>query len=563
MRTGRPCPNRPLRQRAPRRNANGLNGLVLALALLVPANLPAPAWAQSDAASTGQSPLSAIDWLRETMVLPEPGAYPVSPLGDNAWFDGDDITTRTIDTTMPDSVGLFAAARVGLPRDFWAGNSASELADLVIALPTDTLPALRDLSYRILLAEFDPPRMNRAGAEVPAGVASPLLLARLDKLMEFGAIDQAAALLDTLGPIDPGLQQRRFEIALLLGEEQAACRDVLHRDPDQSVEPVLIFCRARHGDWHGAERRLQRAREAGTLGPLYESLLTRFLDADDHLHSDDPVDSTALQMPAQLSPLSWQLLEAIGEPVATFGLPVAFAHADLRGTIGWRAQLEAAERLVRAGALPPNRLLGLYTERSAAASGGIWERVRAVQALDAALARNDAGAIGEALLRAWPQIVAGELELAFTQIYSDILQEAGLEGPAAALAFEIGLLSERYETVALARQERADTAPLSSREAFLIAVARGLAPDPAAAEGNPAKMAVAEAFAEDPALPEATIARLQQGRVGEQVLITLNRMGGAADPRVQAEELATLRHIGLEDIARRAALQSLLLERRG
>ncbi|MFN3954715.1 MAG: hypothetical protein ACK4LQ_09695 [Pararhodobacter sp.] len=552
-----------MHQRTPRRRRHALKGL--ALALLVSASPPGAAWAQSDTAEAAQSPLSAIDWLRETMVLPEPGAYPVSSLRDDVWFDSGDITTRTIDATMPDSVGLFAAARVGLPRHFWAGNSASELADLVVALPTDTLPALRDLSYRILLAEFDPPGITLAGSggDVPPGAASPLLLARLDKLMEFGAIDQAAALLDTLGPIDPGLQQRRFEIALLLGEEQAACRDLLRRDPEQSVEPVLIFCQARHGDWHGAERRLERAREAGTLGPLYEPLLTRFLDADDHLHSDDVADSIVLRAQAQLSPLSWRLLEAIGEPVATFGLPVAFAHADLRGTIGWRAQLEAAERLVRTGALPPNRLLGLYTERSAAASGGIWERVRAVQALDAALERNDPGAIGAALLRAWPQIVAGELELAFTQIYSDILQGAGLEGPAAALAFEIGLLSERYENVALTRQEGAGTIPLSPREAFLIAVARGLAPDPAAAEGNSAKMAVAEAFAEDPALPESTLARLQQGRVGEQVLITLNRMGGAADPRVQAEELATLRYLGLEDIARRAALQSLLLERRG
>mgnify|MGYP007032568469 CR=1 FL=1 len=550
----------PARRRCPAPFRLMPSASVLALTLLLAAS-PAASQTASD-----QSPLSAIDWLRETMVLPEPGAFPVSPLIGDAWLDGGEITSRPIDATMPDSVGLFAAARVGLPRNLWAGNSASELADLVHALPTDTLPALRDLTYRLLLAELDPPRglpVPREGEEAPQ---SPLLLARLDKLVEFGAIDQAAALLDTLGSTAPEMTQRRFEIALLLGEETAACRDLLRRDPARGPEAVLIFCQARQGDWHGAERRLGRALESDALGRLYGPLLTRFLDADDHLHLDD-TDDLELPPPAQLSPLAWRLLEAIGEPVATFGLPVAYAHADLRGTIGWRAQLEAAERLVRAGALPPNQLLGLYTERSAAASGGIWERVRAIQALDAALERGNPAAVGAALLRAWPQIVAGELELAFTQLYAEALLEAGLSDEAATLAFEIGLLSERYEAVALDRQERADSAPLSPREAFLIAVARGLPPDPESAEGNPVKIAVAEAFGEAgmqaEALPESTRARLQQGRLGEQLLISLNRLGGGADPRIQAEELATLRHLGLEDIARRAALQSLLLERRG
>ena len=54
---------------------------------------------------------------------------------------------------------------------------------------------------------------------------------------------------------------------------------------------------------------------------------------------------------------------------------VAFAQADMRDNTGWKAQLEAAERLARNGVLDPNQLLGLYTEEKAAASGGVWDRV--------------------------------------------------------------------------------------------------------------------------------------------------------------------------------------------
>lgn len=532
-------------------------GSVLFAAVLL-AWLPGGAWAQE--------PLSAIDWMRETLSQPDTGAHPITPMTGDAWLQSA-ITTRPIDMTRAESVGLFSAERAGLPRNFWGNTTTDEeLAVLIRGLPVDTLPALRDLTYRVLLAEFHAPRAAastspatlgaaEAGTPVSTGTSS-FLTARIDKLMDFGAIDQAAALLDTLDLPDGALRQRRFEIALLLGQEQNACESVLRFGPGFAFAPALIFCQARHGDWAGAEQRLAQAREAGTLGPVYGPLLTRFLDADDALHNASEDDLASI-MPARLTPLAWRLMEAIGEPVATHGLPVAFAHADLRGTIGWRAQIEAAERLVRTGALPPNQLLGLYTERSAAASGGIWERVRAVQRLDHALSRGDTQAIGTALLAAWPQIVEGEMEMAFVALYAEALMNAGLTGPEAEQAIIVGLLSDNYETVAL---ENPGTTP---RARFLNSIARGLPPDPADIASNPLKAAIAEAFASPPLVPEASRARLAAGRLGEEVLITLIRLSGASDPRVLTEGLAVLRAIGLEDVARRAALQSLLLERRG
>ncbi len=496
------------------------------------------------------SPLSAIDWLRQSGSAPQPGAYPVTP--PNAGADAGAISVRALDALRPEAVGLYPAARVGLPEAIWGPTPAGTLADLILDLPTDMLPALRDLSLRLLLAEFTAP-LPTAGA---LSASPDFLLARIDKLVEFGALDQAAALLDTLDSPEPVLRLRRFDIGLLLGDEHAACPPVLRPEPPIGDDAALVFCLSRAGEWDAADGRLVAATESGRIAPYLADLLAQFLNDEDSL----PGAVTLLPPPAGTpEPLTWRLREATGDAIPTLGLPVAYAHADLRGTIGWRAQIESAERLVRAGALPPNRLLGLYTERRAAASGGIWERVSAVQALDTALRANDAEAAGRALVAAWPLIQAGELEVAAADLFGRALGQMALPPDARAIAFRMGLLTNDYELVALGL----DPGRASPEDAFLAALARGT--DPARAGEMPGELAeaVALAFGPEPPLPDGLADRLAQGRLGEEILRTLADLGGPGDPRLLAQGLAALRAMGLEDAARQVALQSLLLERRG
>ncbi|MEZ5752470.1 MAG: hypothetical protein R3D60_11055 [Paracoccaceae bacterium] len=496
-----------------------------------------------------QAPLSAIQWLRDPPLSAERGTYALTPpvSSENA------ISVRALDALRPEAVGLYPAARVGLPGQIWGPSNAGELTRAIAALPDDTLPALRELAYRLLLAEFEAPLPSISEREGPG----QYLQARVDRLVAFGALDQAAALLDTLEAEDPALRLARFRIALLLGDEATACATLLRPGPTVSDAAALIYCHARAGDWARAEGELASADERGLIHPYSVELLEAFLHGESRL----PGSASLLPPPEGVpDPLTWRLLEALGDPVTTLGLPLAYAHADLRGTIGWRAQIEAAERLVRSGALSPNRLLGLYTDRRAAASGGIWERVRTVQRLDVALAGDDADAVGRALVAAWPQIESGELEVPLASIYAEHVARHALGGEAAALAFRVGLLSEAYETVALGLAP--DSAP---EDRFLAAIARGLDPLEAGSMPGETARAVAVAFGPAPAdvIPADVMDRLAQGRLGQVLLETLDGLGGTADPRLLTEGLSILRHVGLEDIARRAALQSLLLERRG
>ena len=155
-------------------------------------------------------------------------------------------------------------------------------------------------------------------------------------------------------------------------------------------------------------------------------------------------------------------------------------------------------------------------------------------------------------------MVAQELEVPFAQLFGARLAGLDLPGEAGSLAFRIGLLSESFEQVALRRT------PADEAEAFLIGVARGeagglVAPDQMG-------MAIQAAFAGTAApLDETTDRLLREKRLGEALLRAIDRitMGASGDLRDVTGGLALLRHVGLEKVARQAALELLILERRG
>jgi hypothetical protein len=227
--------------------------------------------------------------------------------------------------------------------------------------------------------------------------------------------------------------------------------------------------------------------------------------------------------------------------------------ADLRDIAGWKAQLEAAERLTRAGALPDNRLLGLYTDRKPAASGSIWDRVAALQRFETALGTGSAEAVSKTLPPVWRAMQDAELDSAFAGLFADRLMGLDLPDNAAQIVFEMGLLSPIYETTAAQAKASPDTA-------LLRAVALGEVTTSRPQEAMAA--AVHAAFTDATPRPELT-KKAQQKQLGESILTLLSLLedGMNGDAKALQDALSTLRALGLEDTARRAALQVLLLER--
>jgi hypothetical protein len=501
------------------------------------------------AAQDTGGPLSAIDWLSKSVASSanaSTGGVAVAidepPVTDEGGALPSTVTTSALDGPAPDAVGLISPKVSGLPRDLWGAGLTREIAERLVTHPDEDLPALRQLFLTLLLAEV--------AAPADAGGRGELLQIRIDKLLALGALEQAAALIDAAGATSPELFRRAFDVALLTGAEDRACEAMGSEPHLAPTVPARIFCLARSGDWDTAALTIRTSRALEQISADQEALLSRFLDPE--LYEGEPVPAA----PSPVTPLDWKIYEAIGEPLPTASLPVAFSYAELSPRAGWKAQIEAAERLTRGGTIPPNVILGLYTEREPAASGGVWDRVEAFQRFDQAVLSGDAARVAEALPEAWARMQEAELEVPFAVLFGKALMDLPLEGEAAEIAFRVGLLSPYAELVAK-RHPTSDPV-----DAFLVALAAGdvgliVPPDSLA-------RAISAAFRAPTPSADAK-ALLDGNRKGEAIISAIDNIGRGVqgDLRGVTEGLSLLIMAGLEQVARRTALELMILERRG
>lgn len=520
----------------------GNSALWIGLLALAPAAFAVPLRAEA--------PLSAIDWLSQSVATPAPsgkpqpqGGAPTPAPGQPAWPPAT-IGAAPLAPETHAQPGLVAPERSGLPADLWGKSPSDALARQIAEVRSDTLPAIQSLLTSILVARLQPPADGD-----PQGT---LFLARVDKLLDIGALDPALALLEDLDAPTPEEFRRWFDISLLVGQEDRAC-EVMVKTPH--IAPTLqarIFCLAREGDWQAAAISLRTGQALGLIAADEADLLARFLDPE--LFEGEP----PLPLPPHPSPLSFRMLEAIDQPVPTATLPLAFAQADLRSNTGWKARIEAGERLARTGAIPPNRLLGLYTEQRPAASGGVWNRAAAVQGIEAALSGGDKAALGAALPGAWHLMQDQGLEVPFAQLFGPAIAGARLDGALGKSALTIGLLSDDARGVARNASWHTDKLDPALRFQVALATASDLPPEPT----DPATAAIRDAFAGLP-LDERFTTLLDDGRQGEAVLraLTMLSASAAGDQRDTTAALALLRHVGLDRAARRIAAELLILHR--
>ena len=488
------------------------------------------------AASAAQEvPLSAIDWVNQLPAAPAapPPEPPVSSSGLVPTIEiiALDDTSKRLSGVIPNNV-------TGLPETLWAGTDASDLSRSLTQLGTPSLPAAQALTYSLLLTETLPPE----------GDAPAFQRARIDALVTLGALDPAIALVESIGPdTDLGLFKRYVDLSLIAGNPSRACTAIARSPrlaPDKASE---IFCSARNGDWPTAALLFGTADVLGLMAEPKAEALARFLDPE--LFEGEP----PLPVPPQPDAMMFTLLDSLGERPSVKRWPRIYAQVDLTERVGWKSQLEAAERLAQTGAIADNRLLGIYTERKAAASGGIWDRVNAVQEFEAALEAGDVSQISKTLLPAWESAKAAQIEVRLAALFAERLAPFTLSGTAADAAFEMLLLSTAYESAAVTFPGRAKARP------FLVAVAAGdlTTLTNAGADIGRIENAIQLGFS-------GSALALQQerlsGNLGQDILAALIRLeeGAAGDVAGLSGAIASLRALGLEDAARRAALQILL-----
>jgi hypothetical protein len=364
--------------------------------------------------------------------------------------------------------------------------------------------------------------------------------------LETGHLEAAKALIEASNSTDPQLYRRAFDIALLSGSETEACREIETTPELSPTYPARIFCLARLGQFDVAALTLGNAESLGILSDAEDALLRHFLDPE--LFESEPIPAA----PRLPSPLQYRLYEAVGERIATDALPVAFAVADLSDTVGWKARLTAAERLTAIGAMPFEDLLEVFLERGVAASGGIWERVRAVRELAEGVGHRRTGSLSDVLPDAWSAARRGGYQSAMAAWLLPSLSRAAELVELDHLAFEIALLAEAPEVAAAFRTEKVE-------DRFLLSLARGeygtVPPGDALGRSVLRGMSAMSAG-------EAYEALIEDDRRGEVLFRALGQLadGATGNPDSTANSLTALRRIGLEALARQIAVELVLKE---
>ena len=475
-----------------------------------------------------EAPLSAIEWLEQVPVEEGLGAegtalFLETPVVNTGAIPS--VEAAPLDQSTGPGFGLFGEAASGFPSTLWQGADLAAVDRALSALPDEALAPVAALRMRLLLASAAAPRGT---------VGSEFLSLRVNQLTALGAADEALALLEGTDPMSPAIFGAYADLALVSNTEDVACRRLALNPALSDDLAFRTFCLARNRDWNAAALTLQSAEILGEIPGDLGALLAQFLEPE--LADHGPINFDDIPM----TPLVVRLREAVGVPIASTGLPRVFAQGDLRPEMGWKAQIDAAERLVRTGALRPGQLFAFYTEGTPSASGSVWDRAEAVQKLDAALDGGSPRALERALEAAWNEMArASLLEPLAVMVAPRLDPTAELSSVARARLNGLLLLSDRYEDVGddagslalgLAYGDVSAAAPRTALERALVAGFSGQLEQPSGTLG----VAILQALAQVEAARQGDLSRLSTG-------------------------LSTLRAVGLESSARQIALHLLVL----
>jgi hypothetical protein len=302
----------------------------------------APPWAESSPEETG----SRIPAPVERGIAP--GTEPPAP------EPAGELTVEGLAAPELDAIGLSGPAEGGFDRPLWDNSDPELVMQLLADLPVLTrVPPLRDLTRRLLVSG------SAAGESEPGR----MLAMRIDGLVAMGELDAAKALVDHLPPpaTDSHLARRAAEVALLLGDDQTACRLADSLGPTSGAEfwgKAAVFCRLVEDDAPGAQLGLDLMREAGqTTDDAFFELATAIADGLEPPPLPRLVQPSAIHL-ALLSLAQWPL----PQPALADAPPYVLAAVAREPALAAARQLPALEQAFLLGATSADRVAAGYAE---------------------------------------------------------------------------------------------------------------------------------------------------------------------------------------------------------
>ncbi|HEX4293928.1 MAG TPA: hypothetical protein VHZ29_07325 [Rhizomicrobium sp.] len=508
------------------------------------------------------------------------------------------VQVETLGTVEGPAEGLLDPSNGGMDENIWSGSQRADIETMLPHLPLSSPDtAIRGLSKKLILTKADAP----AGA-----IKRPLITIRIEKLLDAGLTDEAAALAASASvKDDPDFARIQADAILSAGRTQDACGNATSSRLSEGSQfwlQLRAYCAAAAGDSATAEitRNILDAQQLGD--PAYNTLI------DDVLTKAKKPPGTI----AKPTTMHLFLLRRAGIPVSAEIAKHLGTGANLLALRDQRnppeARLAAAERVVKTGAataaelkavldaqtMAPDRLAGaqaaaaklpflagqallrraaLLESRPPAKAqlvhqalllgekAGLFETAARLQA--DVIEKTDAASVpsDQAPLLGWALLIAGKHDAASRWL-------SGGDAPRAVLALVSGKEASPADLSSIARDENAPPKALNPNqpyEGLLLGAydALGLAM-PADARGAGAKHWPGRRPDAD-AMQKIVEASSAPDRRGEAVLRILNFIGTAGPrdvaPDVTIEFLHALQDMGLKDSARALAIHALLLYR--
>ena len=178
-----------------------------------------------------QSPLSAIDWLSKENSKTKRSILEVkNPDTDNT----NDIQVSTLNSNEYQAIGLLPIYVTGIPTTIWRNSSFDDLEYSFKTMPTFSYSPIQELVYSLLLAEARPPLNEPTRYD--------FLEVRLNKLLSYGAVDPAIALIERASPVPEKMIPLLFDISLLSSNNFPICDPIFQNTKNRDLQAELIYC---------------------------------------------------------------------------------------------------------------------------------------------------------------------------------------------------------------------------------------------------------------------------------------------------------------------------------
>lgn len=359
----------------------------------------------------------------EPSLAPRPELSPPDPAGE--------FVVEGLAAPELDAIGLSGPAEGGFDRPLWRETDPDLVMELLTDLPVLTLvPPLRHLTRRLLVTGS------------PAGASEPgrMLATRIERLVAMGDLDAAKALVDHLPPpaTDSQLARRAAEVALLLGDDQTACRLADSLAPTSGAEfwaKAAVFCRLAEDDGSGARLGLDLMREAGqTTDDAFFELATAIADRA------EPPPMQALAEPSAIHVALLSLAQSpLPERALAEAAPPVLAAVAREPALAGARPLPALEQAFLVGATSADRVAASYTEAGPAAPSALpspdsdWDAQTRATAFAAVLKEADPVGRGELLDATW-RASSGAERFLIAEVLAEPIVELPVERQLAGVA---------------------------------------------------------------------------------------------------------------------------------